>query len=174
MEYNLKEETENDSRGEIYWLYVFIFILGSMAIAGICYLMCGNNFYSFKVGNEPEFALDFKILMWSTMFGLDLIGLASYFMWLSRFTDNRPKKEILENFIPLIIHLVLFILWPLFTFGLNLPIVGCAILGASIIVAIYLVYRYFNSSIIAGILFSIWTLWLMYMLSTNIAFCLIK
>lgn len=171
---NEKSESESDYKGEIYWLYVFVFIIGSMLYAGICYLLCGNNFYTFRLDGEPSFALEFSALKWCTMFGLELLGLATYFMWLAKYTDNRPQNEILENFIPLIIHLVLFMMFPLFTFALSLPVVGCAFLGASIMVLIYLVYRYFNSSIIAGILSVCWTIWLMYVLSQNFAYCLLE
>lgn len=172
--YSENSKSETDERSEIYWLYIFVFIICSMAVGGLAYLMCGNNFFTFEVAGEPNFAIETRLLKWIMLFALDILGIASYFMWLSKFTESRPKKEILENFIPLIILVVLFWMWALFTFGLNLPIVGCAILGATAIVSIYATYRYFNSSIIAGILETIWTLWLIYVLSTQLAFCLVK
>ena len=173
MNENYSVEYEENSKSEIYWLYVFLYIIGAMVIGGITYLMCGNNGYTFIKNSEPNFAMSFSGITWCTMFGLDLLGIASFFMWLSKYTDSRPKKEILENFIPLIIHLVLIMLWALFSFGLLLPIVGCCILGVSIVVAIYMTYRYYNSSIIAGILSTIWTLWLMYVFILNLAYCLL-
>lgn len=172
--YSEIEKNTTDEKSEIYWLYIFVFIICSMAIGGVAYLLCGNNLFTFQVNNEPIFAIESTFLKWIIMFGLDLLGISSYFMWLSKYTENRPKKEILENFIPLIIQLFLFLMWTLFTFGLNLPIVGCAMLGGTAVVAIYTTYRYFNSSIISGILSTLWTLLLIYVLSTHFAYCLIK
>ncbi len=165
-----KAEDLQETKFETMWFYVFLFLCGAMAIAGLTYLMCGNNGYAFVKNGEPSFALSFPAMRWITMFCLDLFGIATYFVWLSRITSLRPRAEINQNYITAGFYIVLFMLWALFTFGLNLPVVGFIILCLSVLVGIYCVYRYFNSSITAGVFACLFELWLMYLLMLNLAY----
>ncbi|MBP3630742.1 MAG: tryptophan-rich sensory protein [Clostridia bacterium] len=155
------------------FFYLFIFITSSMIIALLAYLLSANKLFDFIVNNEPTFSLSSNLLKYLTLIALDFVGLATYLMWFSHYVNKRPKNEIHENFIHLGILLLVFLLYPLFTFGLSLPIVGCCILGVLIGYSIYVTYRYYNSSISAGVFMTVWTLWLMYVFILNFAYCLL-
>ena len=166
-------ESKNQIDFKTAFFYLFIFLASAMIIALLAFLLSANNLFDFIVNNEPTFSLSSNLLKYLTLIALDFVGLATYLMWFSHYTNKRPKNEIHENFIHLGIDLILFLLYPLFTFGLTLPIVGCCILGVLIGYSIYLTYRYYNSSIGAGIFMTVWTLWLMYLFVLNFAFCLL-
>ena len=158
---------------KVAFFYLFVFLFGAMIVASLCYLLSANKFFDFVVNNEPNFYLSHKLLSYLTIIALDFVGLATYLMWFSHYIYRRPHKEVQENFICLGINLLIFILYPLFTFALSLPVVGCVILGVVIGFSIYTTYRYYNSSISAGIFYTIWTLWLMYVFTLNFAYCLL-
>ncbi len=153
--------------------YLFVFLLSSVIFAFLCYLFSASKFFDFNVNGEPTFFLSANILCYITLIALCFLGLGTYLMWFSKYDTGRPAKEIQENFISLAIMLILFLLYPLFTFALQLPIFGAIILGLVIAVSIYTTYRYYNSSISAGIFITIWTLWLMYVFTLNFAYCLL-
>lgn len=158
---------------KISFFYLFLFLLGAMVIALLAYLLSANKFFDFVVNGEPSFFLSAKLLKYLTLIGLDFVAIASYLMWFSNYSAKRPKKEIHENFIYLSLFIILFLLYPLFTFAIVQPVVGCCILGVAIGLSIYVTYRYFNSSISAGIFMTIWTLWLMFVFILNLAYCLL-
>lgn len=169
--------TENQSKRDIdikvSLFYLFLYLISAMLIAGLCYLLSANKFYDFVINGEPTFSLPYNTINYITMIAIDFVGLASFLMWISHRTNARPKKEIHENFITLGILAIAFLLYPLFTYALFLPIIGCIVLGIVIGLSIYTTYRFFNSSISAGVFMTIWTLWLMYLFILNFAYCLL-
>ena len=166
-------QKENNIDVKTALFYLFVFLASSVIFAFVCYLFSAKNFFDFSVNGEPSFFLSSNTLCYITLIALCFLGLGSYLMWFSKYDANRPKKEIFENFISLAISLILFLLYPLFTFALALPIFGAIILGLVIVVSIYTTYRYFNSSIGSGIFITVWTLWLMYVFVLNFAYCLL-
>ncbi len=169
----LTTEQNDNTHNELLWINAFLFLCGAIAIAGITYLLCGQNAYDFIINGEPEFALGFNSLRYLSIVGLCIFSLSSYLVWLSKYTNSRPTLEIKENFITAGVYIFMFMLWALFAFGLNLPTAGFIVLAVTVMLGIYCVYRYYNSSITAGILSSLWEVWLMYILVLNLAYIIL-
>lgn len=72
------------------------------------------------------------------------------------------------------IHLFFNVLWPLFYFRLNLLVFSAVWLGITAITAIILTYKFYKSHIASGIIFTIYTLWLLYALYLNIAIAMLN
>lgn len=168
-----ESKTKRDIDIKVSLFYLFLYLICAMLIAGLCYLLSANKFYNFTINEEPTFSLPYQTTNYLTMIAINFVGLASFLMWITLRTNARPKKEIYENFITLGILMITFLLYPLFTYALHLPIVGCIVLGITIALSIYTTYRYYNSSISSGVFITIWTLWLMYLFILNFAYCLL-
>lgn len=152
------------------WFPFLVFLIGTIIVALAAYFMGGT--IGRPAGNLPRATLPniaFNII-WPIM--VIVLGLSTYFSWRSK--RNRPKKEIQENLITFYVHLFIILFWPLVFYRLESPIIACIILGFAVLSAIYLFYRYLNSSVTAGVLSLIYTLWLLYIFYINISFILLN
>lgn len=152
------------------WFPFIIFIVGTMVVGLAAYFMGGT--ISRPNGIMPAGTLPsmwFNIL-WPIF--LLLLGLSTYFSWRSKRT--RPRVEIKENLLTYYIHLLFIMFWPLVFYRIGSPIVAVILLGIAVLSAIYLFYRYLNSSIVAGIFSLLWALWLIYIFYFNLAYILIN
>lgn len=140
------------------WFPLIIFTIGTFVISLASYYIGGNITIINENTEIGILSASMQLIFW--IVAISLIAISTYIQWLSHKT--RPIVEVRENLITLYIHLGVLFFFPLAFFRLNSNIAGCIILGISIIVGIYLVYRYYNSSIIAGILSTIYLLWIMY------------
>ena len=99
------------------------------------------------------------------------IGVSTFLMWRDKQIKTKDRKI---NLILYFIHMFFNVLWPLFFFRLNMPVIACIWLFLTVISACIVMYRYFTCNLPAGIIFSIYTLWLLYALYLNLGLVLIN
>ena len=147
-------------------------MLANIVIA-VIYLFFTKNFnYSFQVNGSPSFALSPNIILWMTFGVIILLGAVPYFLFnLSNFKTNRIGLKI--NYTLFYIHFFFFLMWSFFTFTLSLPVVGLIMLGITIGIGIFTIYRFMTNTIVGGAILTLWGLWLIYLFILNLAYLLL-
>ena len=87
---------------------------------------------------------------------------------------SQKEQDRKLNLILVFIHMFFNILWPLFFFRLDWAIFSVIWLILMIASACIVMYRYFYTNLPAGIIFNIYTLWLIYALYLNLGLVLIN
>ncbi len=104
-------------------------------------------------GFPPEWLFP---VMWSIFYVA--IGIASYLAYFS----VKDKKQRTCDLVCYGIHLFFNMFWSLFYFRLNLMIFATIWLGFVVITAIVVTFRYFKANLASGIIFTAYTLWLLF------------
>ncbi len=154
----------------VWWVDALIFILGTIALGGLATLL-GGKMFSFEGYKMPP-ATAPKVLfpiMWSIIY--IAIGISTFLMWRDKEIKSHDRKI---NLILYFVHMFFNVLWPLFFFRLNLPIVAVIWIVLVVISACAVMYRYFVCNLPSGIIFNIYTLWLIYALYINLGLVLIN
>ena len=153
-----------------WWLDALLFIGGTILLGGLSTLLGGKmfNFQNYKMPPATAPKILFPIL-WSIIY--IAIGVSTYLMWRDKEIKSSDRKH---NLIFYFIHMFFNVLWPLFFFRLNLPIVSCIWLALVVASACIVMYRYFYCNLPAGIIFNIYTLWLIYAMYLNLGIVLIN
>lgn len=86
------------------------------------------------------------------------IGIASYLAYFS----VKDKKQRTCDLVCFGIHLFFNMFWSLFYFRLNLMIFATIWLGFVVVTAIVVTFRYFKANLASGIIFTAYTLWLLF------------
>lgn len=94
--------------------------------------------------------------MWCVLY--IAIGIASYLAYFS----VKDKKKRNDDLIFYAIHLFFNMFWAMFYFRLNMLIFATIWLAFVVISAIIVTYRYYKANYASGIIFTIYTLWLIY------------
>lgn len=133
-------------------------------ILGLISIACaGTPFFDWSILNMP-----FRIAKWIfplCYFALFLIlAEAVCIMWLSEVDHNETK---IPNLIWHLVCITLLSLWPLFMIFLKLPIVAVCILGVATALMIYTTYRFMTTSVWAGSMYIIATLFTLTVLTYN-------
>ena len=154
----------------IWWLDALIFIGGTLALGGLATLLGGKMFsfegYEMPPATVPKIVFPF---VWGIIYVA--IGVSTFLMWRDKEIKEKDRKL---NLIFYFIHMFFNILWPLIFFRLNLPILAVIWLILNIASACIVMYRYFYCNLPAGIIFNIYTLWLIYALYLNLGLVLIN
>lgn len=153
-----------------WWIDALIFIGGTILLGGLATLLGGKmfNFQNYEMPPATVPKILFPIF-WAIIYLS--IGISTFLMWRDKDIKENSRKI---NLILFIIHMVFNILWPLFFFKLDLAIFSAVWLGLTVISALVVMYRYFITNIPAGIIFIIYTLWLMYAMYLNLGLVLIN
>lgn len=153
-----------------WWLDALIFIGGTLALGGLATLLGGKMFgfgsYKMPKGVIPGVAFG---IIWAVIY--IAIGVSTFLMWRDKEIKSDGRKI---NLICYLVHMFFNVMWPLFFFRLNLPVIAVIILGLMIASACVVMYRYFVCNLPAGIIFVIYVLWLCYALYLNLALVLIN
>ena len=174
---NLPNTNKNDDKNNskvfikhIWWLDALIFIGGTILLGGLASLLGGKmfNFQNYKMPPYTVPKIVFPIA-WGLIYVA--IGVSTFLMWRDKEIKEKDRKL---NLILYFIHMFFNVLWPLFFFRLNLPIFAVIWLVLMIAVACVVMYRYFITNLPAGIIFNIYTLWLIYALYLNLGLVLIN
>lgn len=154
----------------VWWIDALLFIGGTIALGGIATLLGGQmfNFQNYKMppGIVPKIVFP---IAWSIIYVA--IGVSTFLMWRDKEINSKDRKI---NLIIYFIHMFFNILWPLFFFRLNLPIVSVIWLVFVVASACVVSYRYFVCNLPSGIIFQIYTLWLIYALYLNLGLVLLN
>ena len=152
---------------KVNWIAALCIIGGTIVVGIIATLLGGklNEDYFPPPVYPPEWVFP---VVWSILY--IAIGVA---MFLS-YVTIKDKQTRLINIIIYSIHLFFNILWTLFYFRLNLLIFSCVWLALVVISAIVVTYRFYKEHIVSGIIFTIYTMWLLYAMYLNLAITIIN
>lgn len=149
------------------WVVALIIIGTTLLVGGIGTLLGGRMQEGYI--KPPCFAPDWLFpIVWSINYVG--IGIATYLTY----THNKDKDKRRNDLIWYGIHLFFNMLWPLFFFRLNLLIFSVIWLIFNVVSAIIVTYRYYRSNLTSGIIFTIYTLWLLYALYLNLGITLLN
>jgi len=163
--------TTSEEKHQNKYLSILYFMLTNVVIALIFYFLASSHIYRFMVNGEPSFALNGTSLLWVTFVLTVIVGIIN-FMPLA-LSKNMNRTGLRLTYMLYYIFFLMFLLWALFTFTLKMPVVGVIILGLTIALGIYLAYRYLTRSIVAGVIFTLYLLFLMYVFVTQLGYVLL-
>ena len=153
-----------------WWIDALLFILGTILLGGLATLLGGKMFnfgdYKMPPGTVPKIVFPFA---WGIIY--IAIGVSTFLMWRDKEIKSKDRKI---NLVLYFIHMFFNVLWPLWFFRLDLPIFACVWIGLTVISACIVMYRYFYANIVSGIIFNIYTLWLIYASYLNLGLVLIN
>jgi len=159
-----ENKNQNKSRNAI----AAAIIIGVTILVAILATILGGKMRDGLI-NPPAYPPEWLFpLMWSIFY--ILIGIATFLAY--KVTDGKTSQK--NNLIWYGVHLFLNLLWPLFYFRLNLLIFSAIWLLAMVITSIVITYRYYRSKLSAGIIFTFYTLWLIYALYLNIGLAMLN
>ncbi len=172
----LKTNTQNTNHQNwfyikhLWWIDSLIFILGTIALGGLATLLGGKmfNFENFEMPPATAPKIVFPIA-WSIIY--ISIGVSTFLMWRDKEIKSKDRKI---NLILYFVHMFFNVLWPMLFFRLNLPIVSAVWLFFTVISACIVMYRYFVCNLPAGIIFNVYTLWLIYAMYLNLGLVLLN
>ena len=153
----------------VWWIDSLLFILGTILLGGLASLLGGEmGFEGYKMPpyTVPQSAFP---IAWGIIY--ISIGVSTFLMWRDKQIKTKDRKI---NLIFYFVHMFFNVLWPLLFFRLNLPVIACICLVLTVISACIVMYRYFVCNLPAGIIFNIYTLWLIYALYLNLGLVLIN
>ena len=153
-----------------WWIDALLFIGGTILLGGLSTLLGGKmfNFQNYKMppGTAPKILFP---ILWTIIY--IAIGVSTFLMWRDKEIKSKDRKI---NLILYFIHMFFNVLWPLFFFRLNFPIFSCIWLIFVVASACIVMYRYFYCNLASGIIFNIYTLWLIYAMYLNLGLVLIN
>ena len=166
-----KKDTKHSwlSTKHLWWIDALLFIVGTITLGGLASLLGGRmSFEGFKM---PPATVPQKVfpIVWGIIY--ISIGVSTFLMWRDKEIKTKDRKI---NLILYFVHMFFNVLWPLFFSRLNLPIIACIWLLLTVISACIVMYRYFVCNLPAGIIFSIYSIWLLYALYLNLGLILIN
>ena len=152
------------------WLWAII-IIGGVLLAGGLATLLGGQMFNFRAHILPQGVVP-KIVFpiaWAAIY--IMLGVSAFLAFLS---PNQNAQTRRGDIIWFSINLLFNIMWPLFFFRLDLLIISTIICGIVLVTAIITNYRFYYRNLAAGILYSIYTLWLMYAFYLNLGICLLN
>ena len=154
----------------VWWLDALLFIGGTLLLGGLATLL-GGQMFSFKGYQMPPLTVPKIVfpIMWAIIYVA--IGVSTFLMWRDKEINSKSRKI---NLILYFVHMFFNVTWPLFFFRLDFPVFAVVWLILTIITSFIVMYRYFITNIAAGIIFNIYSLWLMYALYLNLGLVLIN
>ena len=154
----------------IWWIDALVFIGGTLLLGGLASLLGGKMFsfegYEMPPATVPKIVFPFA---WGIIY--IAIGVSTFLMWRDKEIKEKDRKL---NLIFYFVHMFFNVLWPLIFFKLNLPVFAVIWLILNVASACIVMYRYFYCNLPAGIIFNIYTLWLIYALYLNLGLVLIN
>ena len=133
-----------------------IILIGTTLIVGGLASLLGGRMQD-SLTKPPAFPPDWLFpVMWSIFYVA--IGVAAYLAYFS----VKDKKKRTCDLICYGIHLFFNMFWSLFYFRLNMLIFATIWLAFVVITAIIVTFRYYKANLTSGIIFTAYTLWLLY------------
>ena len=154
----------------VWWVDALLFIGGTIALGGLATLLGGKMFHfeNFKMppGTVPKIIFP---IAWAIIYVA--IGVSTFLMWRDKEIKEKNRKF---NLVLYFIHMFFNVLWPFLFFRLNLPIMSALWLLLVVTSALVTMYRYFVANLPAGIIFTIYSIWLIYALYLNFGIVLLN
>lgn len=172
---NTKSDIKKEHNNQFFikhrwWIDALIFIGGTLLLGGIASLL-GGKMNGFEGYQMPPATAPQKLfpIAWGVIY--IAIGISTFLMWRDKEIKEKDRKI---NLIFYFIHMFFNVLWPLFFFRLDFPIFSVIWLILTIASVCLVMYRYFYCNIVSGLIFNIYTLWLIYALYLNLGLVLIN
>ena len=152
------------------WLWAII-IIGGVLLAGGLATLLGGQMFNFRAHTLPQGVVPKVVfpIAWAAIY--IMLGVSAFLAFLS---PNQNAQTRRGDIIWFSINLFFNIMWPLFFFRLDLLIISTIICGIVLVTSIITNYRFYYRNLAAGILYSIYTLWLMYAFYLNLGICLLN
>lgn len=163
--------TTNQEKQKSKYVCLLYFMLSNLVIAFIYYFLLSGFVYPLIKNGEPMFSMPANLLLWLTFGFIVVLGVTNFFVLSLSKNTNRTGQRV--TFVLYYIFFADVLLWALFTFTLKLPTAGVIILGTAICLGIYEAYRYLTRSIVAGVIYSLFILYLIYIFMQNLAYILL-
>ena len=133
-----------------------IFIIGGTLLIGVLSSLLGGKMRDGYI-KPPAYPPDWLFsVVWPILYVA--IGISAFIAYLK--PDDFKKRR--SDLIWYGIQLFLLFFWPLLYFRFDLLIISCIWLALVVISSIICTYRYYRANLISGIIFTIYTLWLLY------------
>ena len=154
----------------VWWIDALLFIGGTILLGGLATLLGGKmfNFQNYQMPPATVPKIVFPIA-WSIIY--IAIGVSTFLMWRDKEIKSKDRKI---NLVLYFSHMFFNVLWPLFFFRLDIPIFAAIWLALTTISAFIVMYRYFVCNLPAGIIFTVYSIWLMYAFYLNLGLVLIN
>ena len=153
-----------------WYIDALLFIGGTFLLGVLAGLLGGKmsniDKYIMPYGNAPKKLFPF---VWTIIY--IAIGVSTFLMWRDKEIKSSDRKI---NLILFFIHMFFNVFWPLIFFRLDMPILAGIWLLLMICLAFACMYRYFICNLPAGIIFTVYILWLIYALYLNLGLVLIN
>ena len=153
------------SRSKGFGAVLFLLITSLVAILG--YLGSGGNFATIEILGKSGFVVDKTILLLLSIVGF--LMAANAIIVANNDTSKEKEAYAKTNTILYFVQIVLFAFWPLFFYSIESALISSIVLFFSICLSIYILYRFYPLSLYAGILYSIWTIWQLFVFVVNFA-----
>ena len=141
------------------YIAVLAFIVGT-TLLGFLSSIGGGYMSNYLKWNRPPFSAIPICYFVTRMIMYALIGISLFLVY------REPSRKKYNKNIDLIcfyIQLTFYFFFPLFFFRLALPIFSAVWIGIAIVLAIITLVRFFANNTPAGIMYTIYTVWLMYL-----------
>ena len=149
-------------------IFAGLIIIGVTLLVEILGSLLGGKMRAGRT-NPPAYPPEWLFpTMWSVLYVA--IGIASFLTY--KITTDKNKQTC--NMIWYGIHLFFNLFWPLFYFRLDMLIVSCIWLLLMVITSIVLTFKYYKSNLTSGIIFTAYSLWLIYALYLNLAITILN
>lgn len=153
-----------------WWLEAIIIIGGTLALGGLATLLGGKMFdfekYTKPAGIVPKIVFP---ICWSVIYVA--IGVSTFLVWRDK---EIKRKNRVADVVWYSVHMLFNVLWTLLFFRCGLLIVSCVDLAFAVISALVVMYRYYDSNLPAGIIFSVYVAWLIYAMYLNLAITILN
>ncbi len=133
-------------------------VIGGTIVVGIIATLLGgplDESYTKPPAYPPDWLFP---VVWTILY--ISIGIAAYIAFLSVGDGKKRKTDIAWYGV----HLFFNFMWPLFYFTFNWLIFSCIWLTLVVVTSIVVTYRYYRANLASGIIFTVYTLWLLYAL----------
>lgn len=140
-------------------------------LVGVLAKILGGDMKHFEAHTLPPMTAPIWVfpIAWGILY--PLIGIAGFLVFTS---PNQTPQTRKWDIIWFSINLVLNMIWPLFFYRLDMLIVSTILCALVLISAAITCYRFYYRSLAGGILYTFYTLWLVYAFYLNLSICLIN
>ena len=151
------------------WIDALIFILGTILL-GVLSSLIGGRMMNYLNWNRPQFAAYPTVYLVVRLIMYSLIGVAIFLVYRE---TSRKKYNRTIDLICFYTQLTFYFFFPLFFFRLGLTIFSTVWIGIAVVLAIITLVRFWANNTIAGILYTLYTIWLMYLFSVALGCALL-
>ena len=164
---NKLTNSKNQKNKSNKWLILLAFVGGSLIIGLLSSLLGGKMREDYI--KPPAYPPDLLFtIVWCVLYVM--IGISGYLAYMSQ---QEKQKRIFDT-VWLSVHMFFNLFWTLIFFRFDMLILASIWLGIMIATSIVVTYRYYRSNLASGIMFTIYTLWLIFAMYLTLAITLLN